>query len=106
MQAIAVQWQWCRSRFRSGRVGPCCQKQQTASNNQLVAAAHLTWEQWQQKAETIKNESFLLFEGAYGCKPLWCSGGGAEAISGVEGWGLVAKNNKWQATINWWQLCT
>jgi len=43
MQAIVVQWWWCRSRFQSGRVGPCCQKQQTASDNQLVAVAALRW---------------------------------------------------------------
>ncbi len=85
MQAVAVRWRRYGIRFQSGRVGPCCQKQQTASDNQPVAAAHLAWEQWQRKAETLKNESLLLFEGAFGCKPSRCSGGCVAAISGVEG---------------------
>jgi len=43
MQAVVVQWRLCGSRFRSGRVGPCCQKQQMANHNQPVAAAALRW---------------------------------------------------------------
>jgi len=43
MQAVAVQWRLCGSHFRSGRVGPCCQKQQMANHNQPAAAAALWW---------------------------------------------------------------
>jgi len=33
MKTIAMQWQQCSSSFWGERVVPCCQKQQTASNN-------------------------------------------------------------------------
>jgi len=43
MKTIAMQWQQCSSSFWGERVVPCCQKQQTASNNEPVAAAALGW---------------------------------------------------------------